>query len=180
MRKFLAIFFLAVFAFNLGGYYLVFWALQYHASRHLVKQADAEAYASHDEVIFEVPITLPYTVEQQAFTRADGSFEHNGEFYQVIKQKIMGDKLVLVCLQNHRQKNLNRAMADLAKINQQTPADSKQALSMLAKLFKAYQPPEIWLLNACNSWCAEIGPTGFTIASDPPATEVAGPPPRLS
>jgi hypothetical protein len=179
VRKFLATFFLAVFAFNLGGYYLIFWGLQYHASQQLVKQADADAYASHDEVTFEIPVTLPYPVNQETFTRVNGTFEHGGEYYHVIKQKIIGDKLMLVCLRNHQQKKLNHALSGLIKI-QHLPGDSRQALRVLAQLFKEYQFSEMPLLEPGRSWCAEIGLTGFTISSDPPYPDVAGPPPRLS
>lgn len=180
MRKLLAIFLLLLFAFNLGGYHLLIWALQYQARQHLMQQADADAYTSADEVLFRVPITLPYTAAQEEFTRVNGAFEHDGEFYQLIKQKIVGGELLLVCIKNHQQKKLTHVFDHLTKISQSVPGDSNQAWQLLAKLFKDYQFFETPLLTSGSAWSQKIGHTDFIPSFLQPFREVKGPPPRLS
>jgi len=180
VRKLLAAFFLVIFAFNVGGYYLIFWGLQYQATRQIVQVADAGTYTTSDEIVFQVPITLPYTTTQHEFTRANGSFEHDGEFYQVIKQRIVGDRLVLICLKNQQQKKLTHALTDLAKVAHNLPGDAKQTLQTLAKLFKDYQSTDTPLLHTGSAWSLEIGTTHHIISCDPPPAEITGPPPRLA
>jgi hypothetical protein len=180
VRKLLAAFFLFVFAFNIGGYYLIFWGLQYHATRQIAQLVDTGTYTSADEITFQVAITLPYAAPQDEFTRANGSFEHDGEFYQVIKQKIAGDQLMIVCLKNHQKKTLTRALSDLTNVTHSLPGDAKQTLRILAKLFKDYQSSETPLLHTGSTWSLEIGLTHLIISSNPPGVEITGPPPRLS
>jgi len=179
VRKLLAAFFLFIFAFNVGGYYLIFWGLQYHAGRQIEARADAGAYTSDDEVIFHVPLALPYPTMHNEFTRANQTFEHDGEFYQVIKQKIENGQLVLICLKDQQQKKLTRALSELTKVNH-LPGDAKQTLRTLAKLFKDFQFSETSFLHPGSAWSLEIGLTTLLLSSNPPGIEVAGPPPRLS
>lgn len=179
MRKLLAAFLLAIFAFNVGGYYLIFWGLQYHAIRQITARADAGAYTTDDEITFRVAITLPYTMSQDEFTRVNGEFEHHGEFYRVIKQKIVDGQLVLICLKNHQQKKITHALSDLAKINH-LPGNAKHNLRTLAKFFKDFQSSDITLLHAGSPWSLELGFTNLVLFTDPPSIEIAGPPPRQS
>lgn len=179
MRKFLAAFFLFIFTFNVGGYYLIFWGLQYHASRQIASLADTGTYTSTDEIAFHIPLTLPYTLEQDEFTRANGSFEYDGEFYQVVKQRIVDSQLVLVCIKNHQQKKITRALSDIVKADH-LPGDARQTLRTLARLFKDFQSAEASILHTGNAWSTEVGLTAILLSSDPPCTEIAAPPPRPS
>jgi len=60
MKRAFSIFFLALFLFNIGGYYLVYWGLQSQAKKDLLHRLDAENYSSEDLIVISVPMSLPY------------------------------------------------------------------------------------------------------------------------
>jgi hypothetical protein len=69
------------------GYYGVFVGLKFSSEIAIREQFDAENYTA-EEVIIKVPIAIPYATDSKGYERVDGEFEHNGEFYRLVKQKI--------------------------------------------------------------------------------------------
>jgi hypothetical protein len=130
---------LLIFLFHAGGYYAVFLAFYYHAETTLVRQADAGQYTADDEVILSISLSLPYPVHAGEYTpRSPQSFEYEGEHYTVVRQKVDGDQVQLVCVRNVRQSKLTLAMTDYSKTVNNQPVE--RALNVIAKFFKDYQP----------------------------------------
>jgi hypothetical protein len=130
---------LLIFLFHAGGYYAVFLAFYYHAEKTLVWLADAGHYTADDEVILSLSLSLPYPVHAGEYTpRSPKSLEYNGEHYTVIRQKVEGDQVQLVCVRNVRQNKLTLAMNDYSKTVNNQPVG--RALQVMAKFFKDYQP----------------------------------------
>lgn len=128
-----------IFLFHAGGYYAVFLAFYYHAENTLVQQADAGQYTASDEVILSISMSLPYPVHAGEYTsRSPQSFEYEGEYYTVVRQKVDGDQVQLVCVRNVRQGKLKLAMTDYSKTVNNQPVG--RALHVIAKFFKDYQP----------------------------------------
>jgi hypothetical protein len=139
LKRTVAIFFLLIFLFNAGGYYAVFWAFHYQAEKNLMQRLDAERYTAEEEVILSIPISLPYPIHQSNYEKTRGEFEYNGENYKLVKQKLEGDTLFLVCVRNVQQNKLELAMSDYSKVANDMPTQSKQTLNLLSKLFKDFQ-----------------------------------------
>ena len=102
MRRLVSIFFLAIFLFNVGGYYLVFWGLQYQAEQIAQKKLETATYAGSDEVTLAIPLSLPYPIYQEGYTRVYGNFEYQGVHYKLVKQKIENDNLIVVCFKDEK------------------------------------------------------------------------------
>lgn len=139
MKRTAAIFFLLIFLFNAGGYYAVFWAFHYQSEKNLMHRLDAERYTAEEEVILSIPISLPYPIHQSNYEKTRGEFEYNGENYKLVKQKLEGDTLFLVCVRNVQQNKLELAMSDYSKVANDMPTQSRQTLNLLSKLFKDFQ-----------------------------------------
>lgn len=127
-----------VFLFHAGGYYAVFLTFYYHAENALVKQADAGHYTADDEVVLSLSLSLPYPVHAGEYKApSPKSFEYLGEHYTVVRQKVEGNEVQLVCVRNARQNKLALAMTDYSKAVNNLPAG--HALQVVAKFFKDYQ-----------------------------------------
>ncbi|MBL7858099.1 MAG: hypothetical protein JNM57_10465 [Cyclobacteriaceae bacterium] len=177
LKRIVSIFFLAVFLFNVGGYYLIFWGMQRQARLDLLHQLDADQYASSETIILTIPLTLPYPVFQDGFQRVNGEFEYQGEFYKLVKQKLENDVLHVVCIKDTKAKNIDQILVDYSKLANDIPSGTKQSQNFLAKLFKDYQTTEVCTSARENILLSEIefhdvAPTlvsnSFSINAPPP------------
>lgn len=138
LKRSVAVFFLVIFLFNVGGYHFVFWALKSNAKADLLHRLDADAYSSEDVVILTLPVSLPYPIHDPDYQRADGEVEFGGEFYQMVKQKVENDTLFMVCIRDVEQKRIQRTINEYTNLASNLPVDAKQAIDHLGKLFKDY------------------------------------------
>lgn len=180
MKRQIALFFLLTFLFHAGGYYGFFRAFHYHAGRALAQRVDTGRYASDETLILSIPLSLPYPVHHGDYERTQTSVEYNGSYYTVMKQKVNGDTLLLVCLRNVQQNRLALAMNDYAKAVNNLPGAAQRTLSLLGKFFKDYQPAAaIITLNHRTTlppWqqvspvCTTLLAAAYPVISPPPKT----------
>ena len=138
MKRFFSILLLLVFLFNVVGYYPVFWGLKYRARMEMNQRLDDENYNTEETVTIKIPLTVPYNTFGQDYERMTGSFEHHGEFFNLIKQKLEKDTLYIVCIKDHKEKQLHAAMTDFIKLSTDIPTSSQQTLKLLSGLIKDY------------------------------------------
>src|SRR5688572_4146013 len=139
MRRFVALILLTIFLFNTAGYYILYQAVRSHSTTVLLKRLDNDLYQQEETVTLKLPIVIPYQSNTD-YQRVNGSFEHDGEFYKLIKQKIENDTLIVVCYQDHAEKKLSNLVTDYTKIINDLPASSKSnALKLLNSFAKDYE-----------------------------------------
>lgn len=138
LKKTIAIFFLVIFLFNVGGYHVVFWALRSQAKNNLLHRLDADAYSSEDVVVLTLPVSLPYPLHDNDYERATGEVEFKGEYYQLVKQKVENDTLFMVCVKDGNQKHLQQTMNDYTNLANNLPTSAKHTMDLLSKLFKDF------------------------------------------
>ena len=156
MKKAAAIFFLVIFLFNVGGYYLLFWVLKSQAKISMLHRLDADVYLAEDAVILTIPLSLPYPIHEANYERATGEFEYKGESYHLVKQKIENDTLFAVCVKDQQQKKLDYVMNEYTNLTNNLPASTKHTLDLLGKLFKDYTSPTFSLHATLLAWSVEI------------------------
>src|SRR5690349_7689894 len=124
MRKFLALIVLVVFLFNTVGYYFAYQTIRSRSNTLLSARFDTDQYQAEEVVTTKLPLAIPYqsTTEYQ---RAHAAFEHQGEFYRLVKQKIENDNLYVVCYRDHTEKKLSSLLSDFVKVTHDLPASSK-------------------------------------------------------
>ena len=168
-----------VFLFNVGGYYIVFWGLQQRYSRELIERLDANLYSEEETIELKIPVTLPYPLNQQEFERVNGKFEHNGEYYKLVKQKLHNDTLYIVCIQDHQQKRLEKTITEYANLSNDLPSNSDKALNFLGKLLKDFESNKNLDLVASGVWCLEIPLTFHSFKTIDQEREIHSPPPKV-
>ena len=117
---------------------MAFWVLRAQARANLLHRLDADAYSSQDVVVLSVPLSLPYPMHDANYERANGDVEYNGEFYQLVKQKIENDTLFMVGVKDHQQKHLQQTMNEYTNLANSLPASTKHTMDLLGKLFKDF------------------------------------------
>lgn len=181
MKKGLAIIFLMVFLFNVGGYYVVFWGLRFHTDQQLSDRVKANLYGADEIVELRIPVTLPYPIQDQGFQPVDGRFEHQGEHFKLIKHKFENDTLYVVCIRDLETRRLVNTMRNYVEMANgfDGNAPNQQALNYLSKLIKDFCSHEAMNI-VCQYSLLSVDPF-FELpqALTDPALPVHAPPPRV-
>jgi hypothetical protein len=155
--------------------------LRYHAKTEISQRLDAELYSESEMITFKIPLAVPYGVDSKDYERINGEFEHNGEFYKLVKQKLLNDTLYVVCLNNQTEKRLVTDMTNFIKLSTDLPTSSKDHSKVLTNLLKEYVSQSSIELISQKDW--SLSCTFFSQPSDrllETDFSILSPPPRLS
>ena len=141
------------------GYYGVYLGLRHQSNEETRKNLDAEAYQDNETLTVKIPYTLPYQIDWKDYERVDGEFEHNGEFFKLVKHKLERDTLYVVYMKDHREADLFKSLVEFVQANTDNPI-SQKAISLIKSLSKDYIPTVSSLDAVCAGWCTE---TQFSI-----------------
>lgn len=155
MKRAIAILLFAVFLFNVGGYYLMFWALRAHSSRAMISRLDEHRYSDKDEIKVSIPLALPYGLNRDAFTRANAIYEKDGNYYRLVEYSYHQDTLHIVYVKDHDQKRLADTLRDYAKETNSQPL-SHQGMSLLAKLLTDFESTSIISFVGVSGWSRNL------------------------
>jgi hypothetical protein len=151
MRKGLAVFFLSIILLNIAGYYLVFEGWRYHHA----SSWSFDENANSQEMIIEVPVTVPYAGEKD-WQSADGQFEYKGDVYRIVKQKLTLDAVYLACVKDTENALINKQLDEFAKTFGDKPADSKSGGKSLPSFIKEYVSQSISIKSSVDGWFVEV------------------------
>ncbi len=115
LKKSIAIFFLALFLFNLIGYKSLFYYLQQQSDEQFRASLDKNDYNAQDLITIKIPLSVPYQVESKDFERVDGEINLDGKIYKYVKRKISNGDLILLCLPDQNKMRLQTAKDDFFK-----------------------------------------------------------------
>lgn len=138
------------------GYYGVFLGLKYKNDKDMIQMLDAENYSDSETITIKIPISIPYAADSKSFERVDGKFEHNGEFYRLVKQKLSQDTLYVVCVKDHENKVIDEAMTSFVKTFTDKPADNHSNSKILISFIKDYMSQTFALLQESNGWERDV------------------------
>jgi len=117
LKKITALFFIALFLFNLFGYRLVVEYMQQKVSDQLEARLDKDLYSDSQLVELKVPIHLPYQTNWAEYQRYDGEIEVEGIIYKYVKRKVADDTLYLMCIPNTKKMHLETAKNDYFRLS---------------------------------------------------------------
>lgn len=161
MRKLFSILFIALILFNISGYYAVFLGLQYKNERELTEKFDTESYGDSETITIKIPIAIPYASESTEFERVDGEFEHNGEYYRLIKQLFSQDTLYVVCLKDIQSKRINKAMGDYIKTFTGKPGNTPETNTFNDSIIKDYIAQAFSISHLSSGWQRDVTENSF-------------------
>lgn len=179
MRRTFAIVFLTLLLLNILGYYGLFLGLLYQNDRVMTQKLDDEQYDDAETITVKVPITIPYGTDSPGFERVDGIFEHEGEFYRLVKQKLQRDTLHIVCVKDQQSKRINQALTDYVQTFTDKPSTEKQNAPTVNDFIKDYICTSVSITNLTYGWQQEVEQTTSAIAFHPTfSSSIIHPPER--
>jgi hypothetical protein len=114
MKKLAAFALLSIFLFNIGGYSVLYWVENRQASKELQSQLDRGEFSGSRAITIKVPLALPYQPDRD-YEQVRGEFEYQGQFFKLVKQRILGDTLYVVCVIDSKKKELVDEMNEFTR-----------------------------------------------------------------
>ena len=143
---------LILFLLNVLGFYGVFLGLQFKYAQEANQNFDEERYSGMDLMTLKVPLTVPYYADSKEYERVSGEFEHNGDVYRLVKQKLFRDTLYIVCIRDVQSKNINQALDSYVKTFTDKPVNSKQGAKQLMSFSKDYLTSVVGVESQSSGW----------------------------
>lgn len=156
MRQLFSIAFTFLLLLNVMGYYGVFLGLQYKNDQEMIQKFDAENYSDDETITIKIPISIPYATDSKGFERVDGKFEHKGEFYRLVKQKLSQDTLYVVCVKDHQDKRIDDAITSFVKTFTDKPADQHSNSKVVVSFIKDYLPQTFTVQHLSLGWETDV------------------------
>ena len=152
MKKPIAISLAFLILFNTLGFYGLLVGLGFRISHDLIQRLDNNQYQPEETISLKVPLSVPYYMDDEEFQRVDGEIEHQGEFYRLVKQKIVQDTLYIVCIKDSKSKQIRQALTDYVKTFTDKPVDSKHQTKTIVTFIKDYIASSFSISHESAGW----------------------------
>ncbi len=142
MRKIVAIFLLFCFALYHFGYYVAYFSFGLQIENSWSEKIFSASQEGFDERIMEIPLSIPYMADEEEFRATNTSFQKDGQYYRVIKQRYFNDTLQVVYVPDSAKKNLESTIKQWVSSLVQDELPDSGSNTLLGKIFvKDYTQP---------------------------------------
>jgi hypothetical protein len=178
LKRIISIFLVFLLLLNTLGFYGLLQGLRYKTTLELVQRLDNDRYSEEETILLKIPVAVPYQIDSEDYERVDGEFEHEGEFYRLVKQKYQNDTLFMVCIKDHTSKRIEQAVTDYVKTFTDKPMDAKHSGKVASTFIKDYLPFCITIDTISTGWNSELAFAfeNYDLLSHDQS--IASPPPR--
>lgn len=154
MKKLAALLMIAILLFNIAGYSVLYWMASEQASKELSAKLDKDEFSGSQAITIKIPVALPYQPDRD-FERVDGEFEYQGQHYKLVKQRVLGDTLHVVCVIDQKATHLADEMNNFTKKTNDT---SNQPLKVASNSpIQVYSNGlETELMPSSNGWTFDL------------------------
>jgi hypothetical protein len=178
MKKVTAFALLTIFLINLGGYSVLYRMADRQASKELAAKLDNDEFSRSQTVTIKIPVSLPYQPDRD-YERIDGEFEYQGQFYKLVKQRVFGDTLYVVCLIDEKKKALVDDMNEYARMTSESSSSNQPLKFAGSNPLQEYSNEDvIELIPSSSGWISLFGRTENISAPIDPIAGINSPPPR--
>jgi hypothetical protein len=164
---------------NVLGYFGVFMGLKIRNDALMVHRLDMGRFDTSETVTIRIPLTLPYSVDEDDYERVNGKFEYNGEAYRLLSHRLAKDTLTIICVKDTEARKINRALTAYVKTFADQPSTNTAGKPVIT-LIKEYLPETFGLESLSIFWERDIRQVTSNknfVASYTP--EIVHPPERL-
>ena len=123
---------------------MLFMGLHYRAELTMNKHIEQRTYGMENTITLKIPVTLPYQIFAEDFQYIQGEFEHNGTFYNLIKQKVANDTLYVVCIENELKSGIETRKVDFEKATNDWPGTTKTTYNLFTNFSKDFLQNSSW------------------------------------
>jgi len=121
------------------------------ASKELRSRIDRGEFSGSQAITIKVPISIPYQSDHD-YERIDGEFEYQGQFYKLVKQRVLGDTLYVVCLIDSKRKELVDEMNEFTR-NANESSSASQPLKAASNPVQDYSNESaVELTSSSSGW----------------------------
>ncbi len=159
------------------GYYGVFVGWQVKTS-HQMRQTFDDGDYENQEITFKIRLTVPYLTDSKEYSRVDGEFEHKGEVYRLVKQRLQSDTLYIVCVKDNASKQINQALEDYVKTFSDNPGNAKGSSKNIQNLIKDFICQSISIEKQTSGWQETLLFSSNDDRYEIVSSSLTGPPPR--
>jgi hypothetical protein len=153
LRKTISIALVFLILLNTIGYYGLFLGWQYKSDQEVINKLEFDEFSYSESITIRIPIMIPYASDSREFEPAHGKFEHEGEFYHLVKRKLYRDTLYTVCVRDNQSKEIHLALTDYVKTFTDEPIDVKSSgTKSVPTLIKDYISDCIGLKSQDTGW----------------------------
>ena len=156
MKKVVSLSLIFVLLLNVLGYYGVFVGLEYRNDIAMTRSFDRGAYEESNTVTISLPLSIPYMTDNTEFERVDGIFEHEGEFYRLVKQKYSNDTLTVVCVKDVENKRIHEALSQYVKTFTDKASDQQQSGKLSISFIKDYYFTPFSIKSISYGWQSDV------------------------
>lgn len=118
----------------------------------MIQRFDVADYDETQTFTFKIPLAIPYAEESKDFVRVDGQFEHGGEFYRMIKQKLSHDTLTVIVFKDSETKELHQAVSNFVKSFTDKPTENSSNTKIAFSFIKDYIQNNLEIQHQSNGW----------------------------
>lgn len=133
----------------------MFWGVRQHHNHQFDSQLDANQYSNEETVELKFHIPLPYPSLQYSYERVRGRFEHNGEFYKLVKKQLQNDTLYVVCIRDTQEQDIVETMKSVEQLANDVPSSDKD-VSVFSKLLKDFEALEEPSISGTRGWVLSL------------------------
>ena len=156
VRKTFSYVFLCLILLNATAYYGLFMGWKYKHEIGMLAWLDAERYRENEVHTIKIPIAVPYAFNMREFVRVNGTFEHSGTFYRLVKQKLANDTLILVCIRDEVNRKMHEVFEEVAYSFTDQQHSSRQTTKPMSLLMKEYVVTTTVLHRYISGWVINL------------------------
>lgn len=179
LKKLIAISLVFLILFNTLGFYGLLVGLGFRVRQDLVQRLDNDQYRPEETMTLKVPLSVPYYMDDDEFQRVNGEIEHQGEFYRLVKQKLVQDTLYIVCIKDNKSKQIKKALTDYVKTFTDKPIDNKHHTKTVVIVLKDYIPSSFSISHESEGWNTSVVNSFSSAFFYDRAIAVSIPPPKV-
>jgi hypothetical protein len=178
LKTAISIFLVVLILFNIMGFYGLLVGLRFKAKHDISRRLDADQYRSEETMTLRVPLAIPYYSGSEDFERVDGEIEHQGEFYRLVKQRIVHDTLFIICIKDPKSKHIKQALADYVKTFTDKPISKSSKGKGQITFAKDYLPVLFSLSDGSDGWNRAVNWLSTSDFYQNRSIPIIGPPPK--
>lgn len=156
VKRLFSIVFSILILIHVIGYYGLFWGLTYQHEQAMIEMLDAGEYTPSETILIKIPIAIPYMADASRFERVDGTFEREGEFYRLVKQRYSRDTLFMVCVKDQQRKSIQETLASFVKTFTGKPTNAHGGSKILPTLIKDYVAQTFTIHSVSPGWAHNV------------------------
>ena len=117
LKKITSIILLILFLHNMLGYYFMMALKELDVKNELSNSIKGGNISDSEMRVFKVPLSFYHQPDRKGFEDVRGELQHEGKFFEMVKQRLENDTLYVYCVDNKEKKKVVADLSEHTKAN---------------------------------------------------------------